>query len=66
MSSYRSRDEWQTITADWGKDLNDLPTYLERLEHIEREGLPKLVNNPRATESSHHTFAGRHSFADQQ
>jgi uncharacterized protein YPO0396 len=60
MSAYRTRDEWQAITAEWGSDLIDLPTYIERLEHIEHEGLPKLVEQFRERLNRHttHSLAG--------
>jgi uncharacterized protein YPO0396 len=60
MSAYRSRDEWKTLTAEWGSDLADLPTYLERLRHIEREGLPALVEQFRERLNRHttHSLAG--------
>ncbi len=55
MSAYRNRPEWQTITAEWGSAIADLPTYIERLEHIEREGLPKLVEQFRNRLNKHTT-----------
>ena len=55
MSAYRARDEWQAITAEWGSELRDLPSYVERLEHIEREGLPKLVEQFRERLNRHAT-----------
>lgn len=60
MSEYRSRDEWKTITAEWGCELRDLPAYLERLRHIEREGLPGLVEQFRERLNRHamHSLAG--------
>lgn len=60
MSAYRTRDEWQPVTAEWGSELLDLPTYLERLSHIEREGLPKLVEEFRERLNRHatHSLAG--------
>jgi uncharacterized protein YPO0396 len=60
MSAYRTRDEWLGITAEWGSELLDLPTYLERLSHIEREGLPKLVEEFRERLNRHatHSLAG--------
>ncbi len=60
MSAYRTRDEWLAITAEWGSELLDLPTYLERLSHIEREGLPKLVEEFRERFNRHatHSLAG--------
>jgi uncharacterized protein YPO0396 len=60
MSAYRAREEWQSITAEWGSELLDLPTYIERLEHIERDGLPKLVEDFRERLNRHttHSLAG--------
>lgn len=60
MSAYRSRVEWQALTAEWGSNLSDLPVYLERLEHIEREGLPKLVEQfqERLNRHTTHSLAG--------
>lgn len=60
MSAYRSRDEWQTITIEWGAELDDLPVYLERLVQIEHEGLPKLVEQFRERLNRHttHSLAG--------
>ena len=60
MSAYRTRDEWRAITSEWGSDLQDLPTYLERLSYIEREGLPQLVEEFRERLNRHatHSLAG--------
>jgi uncharacterized protein YPO0396 len=60
MSAYRTRDEWRAFTAEWGSELLDLPTYVERLSHIEREGLPKLVEDFRERLNRHatHSLAG--------
>ena len=60
MSAYRTQQEWKAVTAEWGSELRDLPTYLERLEHIEREGLPTLVENFRERLNRHttHSLAG--------
>lgn len=60
MSAYRTRDEWRAITAEWGSELLDLPTYLERLSHIQREGLPQLVEEFRERLNRHatHSLAG--------
>jgi uncharacterized protein YPO0396 len=60
MSAYRTRDEWRAITAEWGSELRDLPTYLERLSYIQREGLPQLVEEFRERLNRHatHSLAG--------
>ena len=45
MSSFRSKERWQPIVADWGTGLDALADYLAHLEHLEREGLPALVES---------------------
>lgn len=55
MGGYRGKDEWRAITAEWGLSLADLPSYLERLEYIEREGLPELVEKFRERLNRHTT-----------
>lgn len=55
MGGYRGKDEWRAITAEWGLSLADLPSYLERLEYIDREGLPELVEKFRERLNRHTT-----------
>jgi uncharacterized protein YPO0396 len=60
MSAYRTRDEWRAFTAEWGSELLDLSTYVDRLSYIEREGLPQLVEEFRERLNRHatHSLAG--------
>ena len=55
MGAYRGRDEWRAITAEWGGSLADLPSYIERLDYIDREGLPALVEKFRERLNRHTT-----------
>lgn len=45
MSSFRAHEKWQVIAVDWGASVDALPDYLAHLDHLEREGLPALVES---------------------
>lgn len=45
MSSFRAHEKWQVIAVDWGAAIDALPDYLAHLDHLEREGLPALVES---------------------
>ena len=57
MSSFRGKDRWQALTADWPAGLAGLPDYLDHLDRLQTEGLPALVEqfverlNKHATQS---------------
>lgn len=57
MSSFRGKDRWQTLTADWPAGLDGLPDFLDHLHRLVNEGLPDLVDrfverlNKHATQS---------------
>jgi len=57
MSSFRGKDRWQALTADWPAGLAGLPDFLDHLERLQSEGLPALVEqfverlNKHATQS---------------
>lgn len=57
MGAYRNKEEWQSITAEWGSSLQDLPGYVDRLNYIEAEGLPELVDQFRERLNRHTTHA---------
>ncbi|AGP82742.1 hypothetical protein I533_13910 [Alteromonas mediterranea MED64] len=44
MGSFRGKDKWQPLTADWLTGLDGLPDYLEHYSYIEKEGLPELID----------------------
>lgn len=43
MSSFRGKDRWQSLTADWPAGLAGLTDFLEHLDRLVSEGLPALV-----------------------
>jgi|GEM_PF-132290 len=45
MSAFRANERWQVLAVDWGTGLEALPDCLAHLEHLEREGLPQLVES---------------------
>ena len=57
MSSFRGKDRWQPLTADWPVGLAGLPDFLDHLDRLQTEGLPALVEqfikrlNKHATQS---------------
>lgn len=57
MGSFRGKDKWLPITADWPTGLDGLEDYLEHYNQVKQEGLPELVNrfqerlNKNATQS---------------
>ena len=57
MSSFRGKDRWQSLTADWPAGLAGLPDFLDHLNHVLAEGLQALVEqfverlNKHATQS---------------
>ncbi len=57
MSSFRGKDRWQALTADWPSGLAGLPDFLDHLDRLVSEGLPALVEqfverlNKHATQS---------------
>lgn len=48
ISSFYSNEAWYPICADWGKDFDAYDHYLKHLENIQKEGLPKLVEEFKA------------------
>lgn len=57
MSSFRGKDRWHALTADWPAGLAGLPDFLDHLDRLQTEGLPALVEqfverlNKHATQS---------------
>jgi len=57
MSSFRGKDRWQALTADWPAGLDGLSDFLDHLDRLQTEGLPALVEqfierlNKHATQS---------------
>ena len=57
MSSFRGKDRWQALTADWPAGLAGLADFLDHLDRLQTEGLPALVEqfverlNKHATQS---------------
>ena len=45
MSTFRANERWQVLAVEWGTGLEALPDCLAHLEHLEREGLPQLVES---------------------
>lgn len=43
MSSFRGKDRWQSLTADWPAGLAGLTDFLDHLDRLVSEGLPALV-----------------------
>lgn len=48
IASFYSNEAWYPICADWGRDFESYNQYLQHLENIRKEGLPKLVEEFKA------------------
>lgn len=55
ISSFKGREKWQPLTAEWGVGLDGLGDAIEHVELLEREGLPKLVEQFRERLNKHTT-----------
>ena len=55
MSSFRGKDKWQPITADWPTGLEGLQDYLAHFAYVESEGLPNLIEQFRERLNKHAT-----------
>ncbi len=55
MASFRSHEKWQVIATDWRCDVASLTDYIEHLQALEQEGLPKLVDTFIARLNKHTT-----------
>ncbi|GKW38750.1 ATP-binding protein [Pectobacterium carotovorum] len=55
MGSFRGKDKWQPITADWPTGLEGLQYYLEHYSYIETEGLPELIDQFKERLNKHAT-----------
>ncbi len=55
MGSFRGKDKWQPITADWPTGLEGLPDYLDHFSYIEKEGLPELIDQFKERLNKHAT-----------
>ena len=55
MASFRGKDKWQPLTVDWPTGLDGLPDYLEYYSHIEKEGLPELIDQFKERLNKHAT-----------
>ncbi|QEP45226.1 hypothetical protein D5085_18335 [Ectothiorhodospiraceae bacterium BW-2] len=53
MVTYRK--QWPTIAASWGSDPEAITDYLQQLQRLEQEGLPKLVEQFRRRLTLHTT-----------
>ena len=55
MGSFRGKDKWQPITADWPSGLEGLQYYLEHYTYVETEGLPELIDQFKERLNKHAT-----------
>ncbi len=55
MASFRGKDKWQPLTVDWPTGLEGLEDYLEHYAYLERDGLPKLVDQFKQRLNKHAT-----------
>ncbi len=55
MSSFRGKDKWQPITADWPTGLEGLQDYLAHFAYVQSEGLPNLIERFRERLNKHAT-----------
>lgn len=55
MVSFRSKDKWAPISADWPTGLNGLDDYLAHYTQLESEGLPVLVEQFKERLNKHAT-----------
>ncbi|MGV0036772.1 MAG: ATP-binding protein [Candidatus Azotimanducaceae bacterium WSBS_2022_MAG_OTU7] len=55
MVSYRSKDKWTPIAADWPTGLAGMVDFLEHYRDLEGEGLPSLVEQFRERLNKHTT-----------
>jgi uncharacterized protein YPO0396 len=55
MAVFRNHQKWQVIATEWGGKIDSLPSYLEHLQTLEREGLPILVEQFRERLNKHAT-----------
>ncbi len=55
MASFRGKDQWRPITADWPTGLEGLQDYLAHYEYLETEGLPELIDQFKERLNNHAT-----------
>lgn len=55
MGSFRGKDQWAPIVAEWGTGLGALDDYLAHLDNLKQEGLPSLVEQFRQRLNKHAT-----------